>query len=145
MIIVLFLVQEEMLAAFRGVQRILLIFSLVLNCTIGADTGCDDWTLNGNDVCCERCKPGTETLTDSNVLFCNLTRYLQLLWRYDFMIYHDLIYWNIENAKQRITYEWPSEGSFRSFWKCHEKGCGLALKGKSMNCSVIALRWLDHP
>uniref|UniRef100_A0A9J7ZN04 Tumor necrosis factor receptor superfamily, member 9a n=4 Tax=Cyprinus carpio TaxID=7962 RepID=A0A9J7ZN04_CYPCA len=52
------LTQEEMLAAFRGVQRILLIFSLVLNCTIGADTGCDDWTLNGNDVCCERCKPG---------------------------------------------------------------------------------------
>lgn len=58
-----------MLAAFRGLPRILLIFSVVLNSTLGADTGCDDWILNGNnDVCCKRCKPGTETFTDSNVL-----------------------------------------------------------------------------
>ncbi|XP_073679456.1 tumor necrosis factor receptor superfamily member 9a [Garra rufa] len=47
-----------MLTAFRRLPRILLIFSLVLNCTIGSDIGCDDWTLNGNDVCCNRCKPG---------------------------------------------------------------------------------------
>lgn len=48
-----------MLAAFRGLPRILLIFSLVLNSTLGADTGCDDWIFNGNNgVCCKRCKPG---------------------------------------------------------------------------------------
>uniref|UniRef100_A0A8C2DYU3 Tumor necrosis factor receptor superfamily, member 9a n=1 Tax=Cyprinus carpio TaxID=7962 RepID=A0A8C2DYU3_CYPCA len=48
-----------MLAAFRGPSRILLVFSLVLNSTLGTDTGCDDWILNGNDdVCCKKCKPG---------------------------------------------------------------------------------------
>ncbi|XP_026092827.1 tumor necrosis factor receptor superfamily member 4-like isoform X2 [Carassius auratus] len=51
-------IQNKMLAATRRLPRFLLIFSLVLNCTIGADTGCDDWTLNGSDVCCKKCKPG---------------------------------------------------------------------------------------
>ncbi|KAK9954114.1 hypothetical protein ABG768_016213 [Culter alburnus] len=47
-----------MLSAFQGLY-VLLIFSLVLNYTVGADTGCEYWTLSGtHDVCCVRCKPG---------------------------------------------------------------------------------------
>ncbi|XP_043080397.1 tumor necrosis factor receptor superfamily member 9a [Puntigrus tetrazona] len=48
-----------MLAAFRGLARIVLIFSLVLNFTLGADIGCEDWNIDENyGVCCKKCKPG---------------------------------------------------------------------------------------
>ncbi|XP_051735055.1 tumor necrosis factor receptor superfamily member 9a [Ctenopharyngodon idella] len=45
-------------SAFQGLY-VLLMFSQVLNYTVGSDTGCEDWTLSGShDVCCKRCKPG---------------------------------------------------------------------------------------
>ncbi|XP_052449950.1 tumor necrosis factor receptor superfamily member 9a [Carassius gibelio] len=48
-----------MLAAFRGLARILLIFSLVLNSSLGADTGCKDWNFKEDrEICCNECKPG---------------------------------------------------------------------------------------
>ncbi|XDV46187.1 hypothetical protein PO909_014122 [Leuciscus waleckii] len=50
-------IQEEMLTAFRGLY-VFLIFSLVLNYTMGSDSGCEDWTNSGLNVCCNRCKPG---------------------------------------------------------------------------------------
>ncbi|XP_067302026.1 tumor necrosis factor receptor superfamily member 9a isoform X2 [Pseudorasbora parva] len=47
-----------MLTAFQALH-VLLIFSLVLDYTVEADTGCADWSLSGtHDVCCKRCKPG---------------------------------------------------------------------------------------
>ncbi|XP_056305707.1 tumor necrosis factor receptor superfamily member 9a isoform X2 [Danio aesculapii] len=47
-----------MLAGFQGLYS-LLIFSLVLNLTVGVDVGCQDWTPSGQvDVCCTKCKPG---------------------------------------------------------------------------------------
>ncbi|XP_056096367.1 tumor necrosis factor receptor superfamily member 9a [Rhinichthys klamathensis goyatoka] len=46
-----------MLTAFRGLD-VFLIFSLVLNYTVGSDSGCEDWTISGSDVCCKTCKPG---------------------------------------------------------------------------------------
>ncbi|KAG1961141.1 tumor necrosis factor receptor superfamily member 9a [Pimephales promelas] len=48
---------EEMLTAFRGLN-VFLIFSLVLNYTVGSDSGCEDWAMSGSDVCCNKCKPG---------------------------------------------------------------------------------------
>jgi len=46
-----------MLTAFRGLN-VFLIFSLVLNYTVGSDSGCEDWAMSGSDVCCNKCKPG---------------------------------------------------------------------------------------
>ncbi|KAK7132484.1 hypothetical protein R3I93_018879 [Phoxinus phoxinus] len=46
-----------MLTAFRGLYAFL-TFSLVLNFTMGSDSGCDYWTISGSDVCCNKCKPG---------------------------------------------------------------------------------------
>uniref|UniRef100_UPI003F4A93E8 tumor necrosis factor receptor superfamily member 9a isoform 3 precursor n=1 Tax=Danio rerio TaxID=7955 RepID=UPI003F4A93E8 len=47
-----------MLAGFPGLYS-LLIFSLVLNLTVGVDVGCQNWTPSGkNYVCCTSCKPG---------------------------------------------------------------------------------------
>jgi len=59
-----------MLTAFRGLN-VFLIFSLVLNYTVGSDSGCEDWAMSGSDVCCNKCKPGDNKWLQYDVL-CNL-------------------------------------------------------------------------